>query len=79
MSLATTSEKGVDDDWVLNSGCKYYMCLYRDWLVTYEPVDTRIVLIGNDIECKVAGIGTVQIKPMMAWLGHCLKFDTFLI
>ena len=59
MFLATTSEKGLSDDWVLDSGCTYYMCPHRDWFVTYEPVDTRVVLMGNDAECKIAGIGTV--------------------
>jgi len=62
MSLVTTSGKGVDDDWVLDSGCTYHMCPHRDWFDSYEPVDIGIVLMGNDIECKVAGIGTVQIK-----------------
>jgi len=28
MSLATTSGKGVDDDWVLDSGCTYHMCKF---------------------------------------------------
>ena len=46
MSLATTSEKGVDNDWVLDSSCTYHMCPYRDWFVTYEPVDTWIVLMS---------------------------------
>jgi len=59
MSLATTSKKGLRDDWVLDSGCTYYTCPRRDWFVTYEPVDTGVVLMGNDAECKVAGIGTV--------------------
>jgi len=59
MSLATTTRRGADDDWVLDSSCTYHMCLHRDWFVTYEPVDTGNVLIGNDTECKVARIGTV--------------------
>jgi len=62
MSLATTSGKGVDDDWTFDSGCTYHMCLHRDWFDTYEPVDIGIVLMGNNTECKITGIGTVQIK-----------------
>jgi len=38
------------------------MCPHRDWFVTYESVDTGIVLMGNNTECKVTGIDTVQIK-----------------
>jgi len=50
MSLATTFEKAIDDGWVLDSSCMYHMCLHRDWFVTYEPIDTEIVLMGNDAE-----------------------------
>jgi len=52
-------KRGVDDDRILDSGCKYQMCHYRDWFVTYELVDIEIVLMANDTECKVARIGTV--------------------
>ena len=61
-SLATISERGMDIDWVLDSGCTFHMCPHKDWFVTYETVDTGVVLMGNNAECKVAGIGTVQIK-----------------
>ena len=50
MSLATTSGKRSDNDWILDSGCMYHMCPHRDWFATYEPVDIRIVLIGSDTE-----------------------------
>ena len=43
-------------------GCTFHMYPHRDWFVTDEPVDTGIVLMDNDTECKVAGIGTIQIK-----------------
>jgi len=38
------------------------MCPHRNWFVASEPVDTEIVLMGNNTQCKVAGIGTVHIK-----------------
>jgi len=60
--FATTSEKGLDNDWILDSSCTYYICPHRDLFAIYDPVNTEIVLISNNIECKVAGIGTVQIK-----------------
>jgi len=61
-SITTTSGKGVDDEWVLDSGCTYHMCPHGDWFVTYEAVNTGIVLMGNDTECKVTRIRTVQMK-----------------
>ena len=54
-SLATTSEKGMDIDWILDSGCTFHMCPHKDWFVTYETVDTGVVLMGNNAECKVTG------------------------
>ena len=34
----------------------------RDWLSTYQPIDGRKVLMGNDEACKVVGIDTIRIK-----------------
>ena len=38
------------------------MCPYKDLFATFEPLDSGVVLMGNDAQCKVAGIGTIQIK-----------------
>ncbi|CAL0308086.1 unnamed protein product [Lupinus luteus] len=38
------------------------MCPYKDLFTTFEHVDSDVVLMGNDTQCKVAGIGTIQIK-----------------
>ena len=42
------------------------MCPYKDLFTTFEPVDCGVVLMGNDAQCKVAGIGTVHIKTFEA-------------
>ena len=34
----------------------------RDWFSTYEPMHKGVVLMGNNVSCKVAGIGTVRIR-----------------
>ena len=46
----------------MDSGCIYHMCPHRDWFSTYEPLDSGVVLMGNNTQCSIAGIGTVQIK-----------------
>ncbi|RVW44318.1 Retrovirus-related Pol polyprotein from transposon TNT 1-94 [Vitis vinifera] len=33
---------------VTNPGCSYHMSPNRDWLSTYQPIDGRKVLMGND-------------------------------
>jgi len=57
-----SSNKRSKTEWILDTGCTFHMCLYKDLFTTFEPVDCGVVLMGNDAQCKVAGIGTIQIK-----------------
>ena len=34
----------------------------RDWFITYESVNGGSVLMGNDVVCKIVGIGTIKIR-----------------
>jgi hypothetical protein len=34
----------------------------RDWFTTYESVNGGLVLMGNDVACKIVGIGTIRIR-----------------
>lgn len=52
----------LGDNWILDSGCSYHMCPNRDWFTTYQSTDGGVVLMGNNMSCKVVGIGTVRIK-----------------
>ncbi|KAK3018232.1 hypothetical protein RJ639_002766 [Escallonia herrerae] len=38
------------------------MCPNRDWFVTYRSFDGGKVLMGNNVACKVVGIGSIQIR-----------------
>jgi len=40
------------------------MCPPKDWFSTYDPVDSSIVHIGNNVQCNVAGIDTIKIKAL---------------
>jgi hypothetical protein len=55
-------EKRSKTEWILDSGYTFHMCPYKDLFTTLEIVDSDVVLIGNDAQCKVARIGTDQIK-----------------
>ena len=57
-----SSNKRNKTEWILDSGCTFHMCPYKDLFTTFEPVDSGVVLMGNDAQCKVEGIGTIQIK-----------------
>lgn len=60
--LLATSEKRSSIEQILDFGCTNHMCPRRDWFSTYEPIDCGVVLMGNDTQCKVVGVGTIQIK-----------------
>ena len=34
----------------------------REWFFTYESVYNKVLLIGNNVSCKVAKRGTIKIK-----------------
>ena len=59
LSVATTL---VGDAWIIDSGYSYQMCPNRDWFTTYQPIEGGVVLMGNNISCKVVGIGSIRIK-----------------
>ena len=38
------------------------MCLNKNFFKTFENVNGGKVLLGNNLACKVAGIGTISLK-----------------
>ena len=38
------------------------MCPYRDWFTNYQSIDGGKVLMGNNVVCKVVGIGAIKIR-----------------
>ncbi|KAL6493219.1 hypothetical protein OROGR_032978 [Orobanche gracilis] len=57
-----SSNKRSKTEWILDSGCTFHMYPHKGLFTTFELVDSGVVLMGNDAQCKVAGIGTIQIK-----------------
>ncbi|KAH9804147.1 hypothetical protein KPL71_002018 [Citrus sinensis] len=55
------AEKQPTEEWILDSGCSFHMSPNKQLFKTFEKVDTGKVLLGNNLACKVAGIGTVTI------------------
>ncbi|KAH0635804.1 hypothetical protein KY289_035719 [Solanum tuberosum] len=60
--LATSNSFKSNDEWILDSGCSYYMCPNKDLFATYKSVGGGVVLIANNAPCKVLGKGTIQIR-----------------
>src|SRR4051812_45616114 len=38
------------------------MCARREWFSTYQPCNGETVLMGNNAECKVVGIGNIRMR-----------------
>ena len=56
------ADKKFSGEWILDSGCSFHMCPQKDFFITFEKVDGGRALLGNNLTCKVAGIGSVSIK-----------------
>ena len=50
------------DVWILDLGASYHICPRRDWFVTYEQVTGGNISMANNAVCRVAGIGSIQIR-----------------
>jgi hypothetical protein len=58
----TGSDSHFSDQWVLDIACTFHMSPKRDWFTTYGKVNSGSVLMGNDVACKVVGMGTIKIR-----------------
>jgi len=38
------------------------MTPFRDWFSSYDSIEGGVILLGNNVSCKVFGIGSVKIK-----------------
>lgn len=56
----TTNDRDVLDEWVLDSGCTFFMCPVRSWFRSLQVVEGEMVFMGNNNMCEVAGIRNVK-------------------
>ena len=56
------ADKKFSSEWILDSGCSFHICPQKDFFITFEKVNGGRVLLGNNLACKVAGIGSISIK-----------------
>ncbi|KAG8492943.1 hypothetical protein CXB51_010218 [Gossypium anomalum] len=60
--VASVKNPKVSDEWILDSSCTFHMSPNRDWFITYETVSESVVLMGNNVSCKITGVGTIKVK-----------------
>ncbi|KAM3338113.1 putative protein isoform X1 [Capsicum galapagoense] len=51
-----------NNEWILYSACSFHMCPNKDLFSIYDLVEGGVVLVGNNVACKIVGTGTVRIK-----------------
>ena len=62
MLSVSSSTDDLNNSWLLDSACSFYVTPYRSWFDIYRLVNCSYVQMGNDASCKVIGIGTIKIK-----------------
>ena len=43
-------------------GATYHICPMREWFFSLEKLDSKVVIIGNDVACQMVGIAIVRIR-----------------
>jgi len=51
-----------NSEWMLDTGATYHVCLNKDWFSSFEKLDGCSIIVGDDRQCNIEGIGTVQIR-----------------
>ena len=46
----------------MDFGCSFHMTPKKHWLQNYQVINGGKVLLGNDHECKILGVGDVRLK-----------------
>lgn len=62
--------------WVLDTGCLFHMCPFKEWFDTYKERNSGKVFMGDDSSCIVQGIVQLRQDIMIDLLGFW-KFNTF--
>ena len=60
--VLVAAERHPTGEWILDYGCSFHMCPNKSFFKTFENVNGGKVLLGNNMACKVAGIGTISLK-----------------
>ncbi|KZV56298.1 hypothetical protein F511_00295 [Dorcoceras hygrometricum] len=60
--VLVVSRTNKQDCWVMDSGCSFHMCPIKSWFQNLVEEESGHVLLGNNRECKVMGIGSVLLK-----------------
>ncbi|KAH9694912.1 Integrase catalytic domain-containing protein [Citrus sinensis] len=60
--VCVATESTDKGKWVLDSGCTFHMCPYKNYLTEYHDLDGGRVMMGNNAMCKIISIGNIRLK-----------------
>lgn len=60
--VLTVSDEDPREQWILDTGCTFYMTPMRDWLFDFDSSSGGKVLMGNNQSCRVEGTGSIRLK-----------------
>lgn len=62
-SLVTSSVcSTTQNESILDFMSSYHCCLNREWFSIYTPLETSVVLLGNDYDYHTEGVGNIRVK-----------------
>ena len=51
-----------NEEWLSDSCASHHICPHKYWFSSYQTINDRIVLLGDNHSCKTIGVGSVKIK-----------------
>lgn len=62
LEVANYAHNRYVHEWILDSGCTFHITPERSWLQDFKKLRGGEVVMGNNIACKVEGLGNVTLK-----------------
>ena len=56
------TNKGMSNDWILDSGASFHMSPNWEWFSTYNAGRIGRVMLGNGLACDIVRVGDVQVR-----------------
>ncbi|WVZ84350.1 hypothetical protein U9M48_031390 [Paspalum notatum var. saurae] len=60
-------DRGMEDVWIMDSGCSRHMTGHRKWFSSLKPVSTKeYITFGDNGQGKVLGVGSVSLSAKLS-------------
>ncbi|WVZ85106.1 hypothetical protein U9M48_032061 [Paspalum notatum var. saurae] len=64
---APIKDQGMEDVWIMDSGCSRHMTGHRKWFSSLNPVSTKeYITFGDNGQGKVMGVGSVSLSAKLS-------------